>query len=355
MIDLGFVIPGDITLRTGGYIYDRRVMGLLSQHGIDARHVALPGTFPYPDATDLDETARTLAALPASMPLLIDGLAFGAMPDVLAARIAQPIIALVHHPLYLETGLDAAAQRRFRTLEQSALTFAKHVITTSETTARGVAADFGYPRDRITVAEPGTDRGRRAVQRDLSAPGTLRLLAVGSIVPRKDYPMLISALEFLADLDWKLVIAGDGGRSPETTRALQSQIAGSANASRITFLGSLDDEALHDLYATSDIFVMSSLYEGYGMVLSEALAHGLPIVATKAGAATETVPDKAALKVEPGDSIGLSGALRQVIEDGSLRHRLADQSWAAGQRLPTWNDTARQIADVVKSIARKRQ
>lgn len=354
MIDLGFVIPGDITLRTGGYIYDRRVLGLLSQHGVNAHHVPLPGTFPYPHAADLDETVRTLAALPASMPLLIDGLAYGAMPEAVVSGIAQPIIALVHHPLYLETGLDAAAQQRFRMLEQKALTFATHVITTSGTTARGVAADFDYPPQRITVAEPGTDRGRRAIPRTGGDADALRLLAVGSIVPRKAYPVLISALEPLRDLAWHLTIAGDDARSPAATRSLKAQIAASPNAGRIALQGALDDGTLHELYAASDVFVMSSLYEGYGMVLGEALAHGLPIVATRAGAAAETLPDAAALKVEPGDSNGLSAALRQVLEDAGLRRRLAEQSWAAGQRLPTWNDTARRIADVVKTIARER-
>jgi glycosyltransferase involved in cell wall biosynthesis len=100
---------------------------------------------------------------------------------------------------------------------------------------------------------------------------------------------------------------------------------------------------------------MSSLYEGYGMVLAEALAHGLPIVATRAGAAAETVPDVAALKVEPGDVAALAAALRRMIGDAALRHRLADNSWSAGQRLPQWLDTARRIAHVVERVTRERQ
>jgi glycosyltransferase involved in cell wall biosynthesis len=126
-------------------------------------------------------------------------------------------------------------------------------------------------------------------------------------------------------------------------------------AGRIDLRGALSNTALSDLYTSADAFVMSSLYEGYGMVLSEALAHGLPIVSTRAGAAAETVPDEAALKVEPGDIAALSQALRRVIVDTALRKRLAESSWAAGQRLPQWQDTARRIADVVAKVARERQ
>lgn len=354
MSALAFVIPGDITLRTGGYIYDRRVLALLGDCGVEAHHVALPGSFPSPTHADLEETARLLGALPPSMPLLIDGLAYGAFPETLAARIVQPIVALVHHPLFLETGLDAAQQTQLHALEKRALLFARAVITTSTTTATTVAQEFGYPAAHIHVAEPGTDPGQRARMKAPDESGTVRLLAVGSIVPRKAYGDLVAALDTLADLDWHLTIAGDGTRSPKTTEALLAQIAASRCAERITLAGALDDAALSGLYSASDAFVMSSLYEGYGMVLSEALAHGLPIVATRAGAAAETVPDSAALKVEPGAVAALAEALRRIVMDGELRCALAQHAWAAGQRLPRWIDTARRIAAVVNAVSKGR-
>ena len=162
------------------------------------------------------------------------------------------------------------------------------------------------------------------------------------------------ALAQLGDLAWTLTIAGDDTRHIEEAAALKSAIAASPVADCIALRGALSNSALSELYVSSDAFVMSSHYEGYGMVLSEALAHGLPVVATRAGAAAETVPDDAALKVEPGDVAALAEALRHMIGDAALRHRLAEQSWRAGQRLPQWQDAARRIASVVERLTRER-
>jgi glycosyltransferase involved in cell wall biosynthesis len=226
---------------------------------------------------------------------------------------------------------------------------------TSATTAGMLASQFGVPAERITVAEPGTDPARRARAGEAvpgaRAPRGLLLLAVGSIVPRKGYDLLVQALARLSDLDWRLVIAGDGGRSPETTAALLAQIGRSRVHDRVRLAGPLDERALAALYARTDLFVMSSLYEGYGMVLGEALVRGLPIVATTGGAAAATAPDRAALKVPPGNVDALSRALRRAMTDAALRRKLADAAWAAGRKLPRWEDTARIVAGAIERAA----
>jgi len=105
------------------------------------------------------------------------------------------------------------------------------------------------------------------------------------------------------------------------------------------------------MYASVDVFLLPSLYEGYGMVLAEAMARGLPIVCTTGGAAAETAPDAAAIKVPPGDQSALTAAIRRLLDEPALRRRLADASWAAGQKLPRWEDTARTIAGVIRELA----
>ena len=342
-----FAIPGDIGLPTGGYMYDRRVLALLPQFGIAARHLQLPGSFPDPGAGDLEETARLLEAVAPGDVVMIDGLAYGAMPAAVIARVRASIVALVHHPLCLEAGLAEARQESLRTLETAALALARRVVVTSRITARTLVADFAVPADKITVAEPGTDPAPRAAG---SAAGPLQLLSVGAIVPRKAADLLVRALGALRDRDWRLTIAGPTDRSPEALAALHAAIRDTGLADRITLAGPVDQERLAALYASADAFLMASLYEGYGMVLAEAMARGLPIVCTTGGAAAETVPDAAALKVPPGDERALSLAIGRVLHDTGLRRRMSDASWAAGQGLPRWEETARIVAGVIEEV-----
>ena len=341
-----FAIPGNIDLPTGGYIYDRRVLALLPGLGVTVRHLALPGSFPAPTAADLAETERLLAALPADGAVMIDGLAYGAMPAELVARVRAAIVALVHHPLCLEAGLPPARQRQLKDLETAALALARKVVTTSPTTARTLAADFAVPAHKITVAEPGTDPAPRAT----GTGSPVQLLAVGAVVPRKAYDLLVRALSPLADRDWRLTIAGPADRSAEALAALRAAMLETGLGHRVTLLGAVDQQRLAELYAKADIFVMSSLYEGYGMVLGEAMARGLPIVCTTGGAAAETAPDTAAIKVPPGDQAALTAAIGRLIDEPDLRARMADAAWAAAQGLPRWEDTARAIANVIKGL-----
>jgi glycosyltransferase involved in cell wall biosynthesis len=342
-----FAIPGNIDLPTGGYIYDRRVLGLLPRLGVTVRHLALPGSFPAPTAADLAETERLLAALPAEGAVMIDGLAYGAMPAELVARVRAAIVALVHHPLCLEAGLPPARQRQLKALETAALALARKVVTTSPTTARTLVADFGVPAHKITVAEPGTDPATRAT----GTGSPVQLLAVGAVVPRKAYDLLVRALSPLADRDWRLTMAGPTDRSAEALAALRAAMLETSLGHRVTLLGAVDQQRLAELYAKADIFVMSSLYEGYGMVLGEAIARGLPIVCTTGGAAAETAPDTAAIKVPPGDRAALTAAIGRLIDEPGLRARMAEAAWAAAQGLPRWEDAARHIANVIKGLA----
>lgn len=347
MTRCAFVIPGDITLPTGGYGYDRQILARLGQNGITVSHVALPGSFPAPTKADMTRTETLLAATPADGILLIDGLALGAIPVDLMRRVQRRVVALVHHPLYLEAGLSEARSKELFASERDVLADAAHVVVTSPTTKTLVARHLGVPAERITVAEPGTERAARA--RGTGTP--LALLAVGAVVPRKGYHVLVEALAGLANADWRLSIAGPDDRSPQTTEQVRALIAKKELEPRIRMLGAVDQAALAALYDAADVFVMPSLFEGYGMVLAEAMSRGLPIVCTTGGAAAETAPAAAAIKVPPGQAEALETALRQVLNNPALRARMAEASWTAGQKLPQWDDTARIIADVIKGLA----
>ena len=342
-----FVIPGDLSLPTGGYGYDRRILLRLPAYGIDVHHVALPGSFPFPTSDDLSATDDILTALAADQVLLIDGLAYGAMGFDLINRIRQPIVALCHHPLALEAGLDDTKRAQLQLSEHNALARARHVIVTSPMTARILREDFGVSEDRIMVAEPGTDRATRS--RGTQFPP--HLLAVGAIVPRKGYDVLIRALAQLVEKPWVLSIVGPA-RDADLVTALETQIADAGLQTRIRLLGARTEAELDEIYVTADIFVMPSLFEGYGMVLGEAMVRGLPIVCTTGGAAAETAPNTAAIKVSPGDAPAFAAAVARLLDDVSLRAAMADAAWSAGLMLPTWDDAAKRIAAVLKAVAR---
>jgi glycosyltransferase involved in cell wall biosynthesis len=343
-----FAVPGDLQMPTGGYIYDRRVIGLLPDHGWQVRHLELPGDYPEPSAASLQTTARLFAGLPPETLLVIDGLAFGAMPEDLVKAIPSPIVALVHHPLALETGIPAARAMALAEMERAALACVVHAIVTSPATAELLVQDFGVAADRITTAEPGTEAAERA--RGTSGPP--RLLSVGSVTARKGYDTLIAALAQIADLEWESRIAGSTERDDAALKIVREAIANAGLGDRVTLTGSLSDEALAVEYDGARLFVLPSHFEGYGMAFAEALARGLPIVACAGSAVTTTVPADAGLLVPPGDATALAGALRKLLTDPTEFGRRADAAWRHAGRLPRWSDTARKFA---RGLERARQ
>ena len=346
MLDVVFAVPGDLAAPTGGYAYARQMLALLPEQGLSVRHLPLPASFPHPAPDDLAETARRLKNTPEGAVLLVDGLVYGALHADLVRSLGRAVVALVHHPLAYESGLSVARRAALQKSEKAALAEARAIIAASASMARLLARDYGVPESRITVAEPGTEPAARAK----GTGDPVQLLAVGAVSPRKGYGVLVAALQDLQDLDWRLTIVGALDRAPEVTSALRSAIAGLGG--RVNLAGTVEEAQLTRLYDEADVVVSPSLFEGHGMVLAEALARGLPLVASTGGAAAETVPDEAGLKVPPGDSVALREALRRVIADPALRRVFADASWAAGQQLPRWRDTAARVARALRETAR---
>ncbi len=271
---------------------------------------------------------------------MIDGLAFGVLPEAAQAlRESHMLVALVHHPLALESGLSAREAAALRASERAALACARHVVATSAATARLLAADYGVASERVSVVEPGTDRvavrpPRRAQARRRGRAARGRRGGPAQGLRRAGR----RARRTRSDLSWRLVIAGDGARSPETFQRLEADIARLGLADRITLLGAVAAEQLASLYASSDLFVLPSRFEGYGMAYAEAIAHGLPVVGTTAGAIPETVPADAGVLVPPDDVEALAAALRRLIESPDERERLAAGARAA--RFPSWREQA---------------
>jgi glycosyltransferase involved in cell wall biosynthesis len=174
---------------------------------------------------------------------------------------------------------------------------------------------------------------------------------VATLTPRKGHALLFEALATLADRDWVLHAVGSATRDPATAAHLRLASERPPLAGRVVWHGELDADALAARLDRADLFVLPSLHEGYGMAAAEALAHGLPVLATTAGALADTVPEGAGLKVPPGDVDALRAALARLIDDAALRRRLAAGARAAGRELPDWAAQAARFGAALERVA----
>ena len=342
-------VPGDPDTPTGGYGYDRRVAAGLRAAGWHVDWLRLPDGFPSPDARALGDAYAALAARPDGVPLLVDGLALGAMPEVGAAvGERRALVALVHHPLALETGLAPERAAALRASERAALAAARRGVATSRTTAATLVGDYGVAAARIVAAPPGTER---AAPPRGGAGEAVVLLSVGPPVPGRGHARLVAALAGLRALRWRLTIVGDDTRDPATVAALRARIAQAGLDDRIVLAGALDADALDALWRGADAFVLASRHEGYGMAFAEAVARGLPVIGTRAGAIAEAVPAGTGLLVPPDDPDALREALRTVIADRDARLRWSAAARAAAASQPRWSDTVERVAHALRAAA----
>lgn len=335
--EAAFAIPGDLQTRTGGYVYERRLLESLNQIGLPVRHVPLITSWPHPTPQAERDLARQLATLPPGLPLILDGLVFGAMETALLAAQPRPVIAMLHHPLGLEAGLPPDRARALIARETANLRHAAHVVVPSAHTRDILVADFEVPPGRISVALPGFDRPQ-------AGPPVVRddpplILSVGIICTRKGHDVLLDALARVAHLDWQAAIVGLT-HEESVRQSLLAQRARLDLDGRVRLTGVVSPEDLDRMYRAATLFALATRYEGYGMALSEAQLHGLPILSCAVGAVPQTLPPGAAILTAPDDPDAFAQGLADILTDPQLRDRLATESRRRGRMLPEWTDTA---------------
>ena len=354
------LVPGDLETQTGGYIYDRRIVYGLGRLGWHVEVHSLDASFPQPTAPALGQARSLLAGIRDGRIVVIDSLALGGLSGLLEAEAERLcLVALIHHPVDLETGLDAGTARNFRVSERTSLTFVRRVVVTSQWTSRKLD-EYGVGPDRIRVVTPGVDAvsGRPERQeartyppnRDEAGETSLNLLCVATLTPRKGHDVLFDALALLGERPWHLHCVGSLTRDPGTADRLRRQIDRLGLGPRISLLGEVDRAELERQYARCDLFVLASHLEGYGMALAEALARGIPVVSTLAGAIPETVPANASVLVSPADDRALAEALAKLMDDPAARQQLASNALAARKMLPTWSQASRQFAAALEDL-----
>jgi glycosyltransferase involved in cell wall biosynthesis len=336
------VLPGDVddaTVPSGGNIYDRRVCERL-----DVRELPVEGAWPRPDDLARTRLARALDALPDGALVLADGLVACGVPEIFVPRARRLRLAvLVHMPLADETGLapDVAAALDVR--ERQTLAAAAAVVTTSPWAARRLAGHHGLTAE-VHVVPPGTDPAPLAGGTD----GASRLLCVASVTPLKAQDVLIEALATVEG-SWELVCAGALSRAPAYVARVEDLLVRRGLTDRVRLAGPLTGKELDAAYAEADLVVLASRAETYGMVVAEALARGVPVLATAVGGVPDTL-GPAGVLVPPGDAAALAGALRRWLGDPGLRDRLRAAARHRRTGLDGWDTTARRMAAVLDRL-----
>ncbi|RJN32157.1 glycosyltransferase family 4 protein [Nesterenkonia natronophila] len=347
--DRAFVVPADLPGPSGGLTYNRRVLQTWRSQGLAVTEEPVSGAWPSPDEPARQELAHTLHRYRS---VLVDGIIASAAPEEIAQAQAAgvEVSVLMHLPLPAETGLDAAQQRRVTARERRALEHAAQVVCTSEWARRDVAERYGALP--LAVAAPGCDAAPLACG---SAPP--HILFLGSVSERKNPLLLLRALEPLQSLDWSLTIGGPRGADRRYAEAVAS--AAHQFADRISLPGPLAGKSLEQVWDRTDLLVLPSLAETYGMVVTEALARGIPAVVGAGTGAQEALTgardplrtDPTALPgaaVDPSDETAWTAVLEEWLGNEALRRHWRTNAVADRDRLRPWSETAKNLSTALR-------
>jgi glycosyltransferase involved in cell wall biosynthesis len=322
---------------SGGNVYDRRMLDALRGLGWHVHEHQVAGAWPTPDVGALAGLAHVLAGLPDEALVLVDGLVASAASVVLPTASARlRTVVLVHMPL----GPDAG--------EEAVLSGATAVVTTSRSTRARLREWYGL--SRVQVCEPGADAAPLLVGR-----GAGSLLCVATVHRGKGHDVLLEALAEVDDQPWTLTCVGSLEADPIHVTRLQQRVYARRWEDRVRFLGPLVGGPLEAAYGAADVVVLASRAESYGMVLTEALAHGLPVIATRVGGVAEAVGRSRdgfvpGLLVPPDDVEALAGALRHWLTAPGLRRRLARSAARRRSDLRPWDEAAADLGTVLAQI-----
>lgn len=343
---LALVIYGSLDQCTGGYRYDHRLVRYLQTRGHLVRVFSQnPGGGPRRYLEDWRwGLARKLSSWKPDL-ILEDELNHASLVRTnrrLRASPGVPIVTIVHHLACSEKG-GTPAGRIAKILERRYFSGVDGAIFNTSVTREVVHRVIGRDLPGI-VALPATDlvmddveeKQRRSPRRG----GTFRLLTVGGLIGRKRLDAVIRATALLEDPRVELTLAGGTTVEPGTARRLRALARREGVAPQVRFLGEVDPATLRNLYVESDLLVLPSRYEGFGMVYLEAMAFGLPVIASAAGGARELVrPGVNGFLCPPGDAVDVARIVAYLRENPAVYRRVSVEALATARRHPSWEQS----------------
>lgn len=366
------VVPGNVRHNSGGNVYNAALAAELAALGAAVETCPLDGDWPGGSAGDRRRLATLLHAGPDGgraggggpatagsatwgTVTVVDSLLACGAPDELEAAAAAGVRVwiLLHMPL------PDHAER-----ERRALRAAAGVICTSGSAAAGIRARHGL--DGLRVALPGTAPAPLA-SGSLST-GAPHFIAVAALLPNKDQSLLLDALARLTDVPWTASLIGSDTADPAYAAQLRNSVERLGLAGRVRIPGELRGPALDAEWDAADLSLLISRAETYGLVVTESLARGIPVVVREGTGAVEALaagtrpgPPAAGIPTPdsppdfpapglPGAAVGLgtdpaplADLLRRWLDDPGLRDRWREAAAAARGRLPGWDATARTV------------
>jgi glycosyltransferase involved in cell wall biosynthesis len=336
---VAWLIYGTLEQPTGGYVYDRLIVGQLRSLGALVEVRPLIRNDPVSLASTLKRLLEGDTNVLVGDALCVNEL--GSLFEALAGCVRR--VLLVHHLTSWERESNESFRAALRAQEMRAVRSADLVVTTSLTTAGHLRAE--YPDCEPHTVLPGADR-LRCLPRTLNRT-QLRLLGVGGLIPRKRWELLLGTMDELAEPDLFLRLVGDETRASEYSRSVVARIASSPYlAAHVKYLGVIEDEALEVELAAADALILPSSMEGYGMVLTEALHAGVPVIAAQTETTQEVLTESAAALLFDDES-KLLVQLNHFVREPPLRNALRRAAAECAVRLPTWASAGAQFRELL--------
>ena len=342
-------VPGNIRHSSGGNVYNARLVAGLKALGAEVEVISVEGSWPRAGAHERRRLGALLGAWdreadPGQPVAIVDGLVAVSAPDELefAAKVGRQTWVLVHMPVPENAGSEALRR------EARAMRAATGVICTS-TSAASELSTRGLPQARVVL--PGVDPAPQA-------PGSTppHLAVVAALLPNKDQLLTVEALARIRDLDWTASFVGSDQADPGYAREVQSAVIALGLQARLRLTGELTGEPLETQWARTDLTLLVSRTEAFGMAVTESLAHGIPVL-VRAGTGALEALTLAGLETSDGEPrlpgaavplpVGgqespgrLAGVLRRWLEDAGVRESWRSAAVEARQKLPGWSSTA---------------
>lgn len=225
------------------------------------------------------------------------------------------------------------------------------MIVTVSAATREKLYNMNTGQEKIEIFNPGLEIHSEKISGKKTMSGKLKLLFVGLIEERKGILYLLEALKLISSVDFELNIIGEVLNSNQYYDLLQKKISEYNLEGKVFFRGKVSKNELEDYYLNSSVFVFPTLWEGYGMVVSEAMSYGLPVIASRIPAIEELIDDGVnGILVEPKNAVQISEKIRLLNSDHSLMEKLSENAVKKSQSFPTWDETCEGIYNLVRKI-----